>query len=771
MGVETEIRFGQKTNRGFSSAVNANKWTSLFKKFDFDMTQPTSDCIIGITDNNIRLFWSYPQLEFINAEHKKRISDDTHEHYRISVSQETPVSNINIDKCNIIHLKRRRRWSINQNLWRIDLSIINVYKTLDINKITSSVSHSNIYQFEIEWIHSESIQKNDIKTILSNKNIVEFITMGSQEKIVALLQRYNFTNVTNLSKIPKRPISLDRTNTHMIDNNYYVTAKIDGFHCFILIDEKGMLYIVTDNIQIVFEIQYDIEYADTIIEAELVGDKQVYIIDILYTKGKDVRMQTLKERLQILQSFNFTMPEYNIAIKTYYQSNSSNTVWELCKKILDDSYEYKIDGIIFRAPGNYNEPIFKYKSLDQYTLDFLAIKQHLVLELYCTIDIHTMKKQKIRNINKSEFSWLDETSIFKPYLVTKTPHLITEANESIDTLTIVECRYQKPVWIPIQIRKDKTLQFNEALKLGQFEGPNHKRVVDSTIKYLHNPITYTEITTGNFKNGYFVGVNRDNNINLAMNKFHNFVKSHLINQYVAKNSTILEIGGGRGGDIFKLITTKPEEILLTDIDQLALDEAQRRIDNALSNNKFKWQHPYLKKIRLQQVDATQYDKALLTTSKKKFNIVLCQFAIHYFFKNKDTFDNFYKLINRSLIKNGYLVVTLFDGLKVANLMKSESIKQWHLQNELVLSIEKKWNEINTFGTILDVFVHSIGKHPEYLVNILDFINLMNKHYLVIDQINFEELYDPWVESNPMNKLSENIKEFSFLYTAIVFKKK
>ena len=58
-------------------------------------------------------------------------------------------------------------------------------------------------------------------------------------------------------------------------------------------------------------------------------------------------------------------------------------------------------------------------------------------------------------------------------------------------------------------------------------------------------------------------------------------------------------------------------------------------------------------------------------------LVLCQFAMHYFFENKDTFHEFLRNIAECTKVNGYFVGTCYDGKTVFNKLadknKDESI--------------------------------------------------------------------------------------------------
>ena len=85
-------------------------------------------------------------------------------------------------------------------------------------------------------------------------------------------------------------------------------------------------------------------------------------------------------------------------------------------------------------------------------------------------------------------------------------------------------------------------------------------------------------------NYYKAGEN--SNRMVIVRKYHNFIKKYLYNKYV-NGGSIIEIAGGRGGDLFKLNHRKVEFLLLTDLSQDALDEAQRRYKTMKTKMKVK----------------------------------------------------------------------------------------------------------------------------------------------------------------------------------------
>ena len=89
-----------------------------------------------------------------------------------------------------------------------------------------------------------------------------------------------------------------------------------------------------------------------------------------------------------------------------------------------------------------------------------------------------------------------------------------------------------------------------------------------------------------------------------------------------------------------------------------------------------------------------------------------------------------------------------------------------------LSITKLYESIDTpFGNEIDVYVETIGKHHEYLVDIeylvnIEYLNdyLENSGYRMLENISFEEMF------NKSDRLSSGERDFVRLYHKVVYSK-
>ena len=177
-----------------------------------------------------------------------------------------------------------------------------------------------------------------------------------------------------------------------------------------------------------------------------------------------------------------------------------------------------------------------------------------------------------------------------------------------------------------------------------------------------------------------------------MNTFHNYIKDKLLN-YVSKSVEkmgILDVGSGSGGELLKIL--KLQNLLYYLGLDLYIDEALKRLKDFREGKK---------KIKYQVFD---FNKSFHTN--KKFNLISFFFSFHYFFGEK---KNLAENINRVLVDDGYVIMTLFDG----ELLKREMPIKIKVNGDVFFSVryvDKKLNKIAVLNKLI-----SDEEYEEYLV--------------------------------------------------------
>lgn len=291
-------------------------------------------------------------------------------------------------------------------------------------------------------------------------------------------------------------------------------------------------------------------------------------------------------------------------------------------------------------------------------------------------------------------------------------------------------------------------------------------------------------------------------------KFHNQIKSDLYTN-IRKLSTggkLLEIGSGRAGDIHKWRGNKYNEVVGIEYSSENIKHAEKRLSAMKKNRKLAktlgkitfihgdFNEPIYPDYQFALSEANKLKAEQELVAKYSFDVVSCQFALHYFFKSKDTVRQMIENVSDSLKKGGYFIGTVFDGKHVFDsLKKTEKIEGVNFEGEVEWSISKDYNEKKfliskpNYGMAIDVFIESIGTtNKEYLVNLKYFIKIMKKNgFSLVEMKSFSDVYDDYLKlaedeqeqdeygkysSLKLDEMLPYDKTFSFFYNYFIFKK-
>ena len=453
----------------------------------------------------------------------------------------------------------------------------------------------------------------------------------------------------------------------------------------------------------------------------------------------------------------------------------------------------------------------------------------------------------------------------------------TEDGEFFEGDMIVEFRYdlekQGPTddnawkWIPIRVRYDKTSELIASIKdklNGKKTKPNFGNsyaVANNNWTSIHNPIDIQMLTSGEKiptmitdSNIYYNKSNQETTTR-GLRDFHNlYVKRQLILTVSSKfkGATLIDYAVGKGGDLSKWIAAKLSFVFGIDVNS---DNINNQLDGACAR--------YLKEKKIYKNNTT-FPKALFAVGNSEFNIrdnsafgktpnsldeqisnnvfgvkdqkstlkaigeqfgiakdgfdlSSVQFALHYFFKNKNTAHQFMRNISECTKVGGYFIATCYDGKTIFEKLKKNSVKQTEIMEDdsvkpsiLILTKDKqrKMLEITKLypqtgfnddepcvGYAIDVWQESINKKfIEYLVNCKYVVKLMNSYGFDLlskkDAVEmglpdstglFSELYDKMIKDIASGKIKESNfrtssfmtdeeKEISFMNRYFVFKK-
>lgn len=650
---------------------------------------------------------------------------------RLSLSQENIVQ-IAPDGASFPQQQRtKRRWSFvdaNRPMIRFDLTKVETdYMT------GTEGSRRSSYEVEIEWVRGHRGQVGDL---IEACNFVLRVLQASPF-VISLPARHNAMNdyislTTKNHFIGAQPETLQRRHLGTLSGKEYsVTEKIDGERCLMLIASgTGDVFLFTRKMQVRATGLRLVEYAGTLLDIELVRDHEYHVFDLVCFKGNDLRGNPtygLRERLRICKEI---VSAFNCPARVFLK----DFVWSIAdiNKLPQTTYEK--DGYIL-TPVNEPYPtragwtsLLKWKPAELNSVDFL-----LVFDADGTPRVHV----GLRDNTTVPFSFCSRVVID-------------------DTLherqgCIVECVYDSKLkaWTVMRVREDK-------------QKPNYHKVAESVWEAIQDPVSLDDLIGTPTP---VVGVNVDEDCTTQtcekVRASHNRIKSDLITKAcasVAKGKLrVLDLGCGRGGDLFKWekASTEVSEYVGVDVNGAFLEEARRRTKD-------------LKRMKTQFIQADlSVDKLQLDG---QFDIVSCQFCFHYFYKSQATLQHFLSLLRRYLRDDGIFIMTTMDGYSVySHIMQQSKNGLFTLTPKFNTKVGLDVLRLQEYGIGLNIklqgeesLILQQYELEEYLVFPDLFTKTMSKHgFLLEDTSRFVGTTD----------LSEDERVFSEMNRSYVFRKK
>jgi hypothetical protein len=376
---------------------------------------------------------------------------------------------------------------------------------------------------------------------------------------------------------------------------------------------------------------------------------------------------------------------------------------------------------------------------------------------------------------------------------------VDSVGNRVEDNTIVECAFdiESRRWTILRTRYDKTYQYR-VLREPQYG--NDISTANSIWTSMHVPITETMIREfvtnppdATFEDDMYYrdDLRRATRLFNDVYNFHNRIKDDMYKNNVKKDDTLLELGVGRGGDMNKWKRVKPSKVVGVDVSLSNITSPTQGSAVRYIVDRKKHPHDYMPPCLFIEGDMTTYP--LLNQEDKympilrgdetaptkylsnfeglhSFDVVSCQFAMHYACESEEVFRAFAKNIQKygkdtffGTCSDGKSIYSLLAGKKT-HLFGTEKQKSGEYTKEY--DDKESWRE--DFGMGVKVFLESFDKPAiEYLVPFEKVTAIMEEHgWDLVETKLFSEIYAMQNEI----ALAEEQKDFSFLNRTFVFKR-
>ena len=407
----------------------------------------------------------------------------------------------------------------------------------------------------------------------------------------------------------------------------------------------------------------------------------------------------------------------------------------------------------------------------------------------------------------------------------------TENEDLVQDNTVVEFYYDKSRpegwrWIPLRVRYDKTSEYRTT---GRKFG-NDYSIANDNWHSIHHPVTEQMIFHGmdiptslEVDESVYYNTTLRNNLQ-SMRDFHNlYVKKTLIASVSKKGYNLIDYACGKAGDLPKWMYCNLSFVFGIDISKDNLENRKNGCCARYLNEKAR-HHKILgalfvngnsaeniksgeamldakSKLITKAVFGEIQDKGLdgmvhryFGVGRDGFDISSCQFATHYFFRNKSTLHNFLRNVSECTRIGGHFIGTCYDGRQIFNELRDRdmdgSVSIYDKSNVKIWSIVKKYDEEEflddetSLGYEILVYQESINKFiPEFLVN-FEYLKQIMIFYgfslITKEEANevglpdgsdmFRQLYSDMLDKREGKRMNENEKKISFLNRYFVFRK-
>jgi SAM-dependent methyltransferase len=507
--------------------------------------------------------------------------------------------------------------------------------------------------------------------------------------------------------------------------------------------------------------------------------------------------------------------------------------------------------------------VFKWKPPEDNTIDFLVKtevnesgsdiveeidgKYHKILNLYVGYNI--MKSQKITPYEyltgtvdlregyiNTKFEPPEEIyqNISKAYVeLDGNNNMRTKSNDIIYDGKVIEITFKNKKWEPLRIRRDKTMGNDFSTAINIWRSINNPVTIQIITGQEELKIDESEATNDDL---YYNRLeSRDKSASKSMLDFHNYwVKNmNMIAKFNKKATSVYDIACGKGSDRHKYWRAGFKTIVGVDKSEDNIvnpkDGAYSRLLSDIKSGHVKIGNDH--RIAYVPIDCSKViDANYINTIKdektrdvikvlwglhddpllkkyhnlvgNKFDVVGCQFAIHYFLDNSITLNAFITNVASAIKDGGYFIGTCLDGIEVDKNMREQNIKkgesiQGKINDRIIWDIKKSYDKFdldnpeNNYGLKIEVYMETINKRsPEYLVDFRLLENELAKQGIRALTENeckeldvasfsgtFKDLFKLMIDSNwnsyhidSAKKMKDEEKSYSFMNRWFIFRK-
>ena len=246
---------------------------------------------------------------------------------------------------------------------------------------------------------------------------------------------------------------------------------------------------------------------------------------------------------------------------------------------------------------------------------------------------------------------------------------------------------------------------------------------------------------------------------IEMRRYHNIEKGNLITKYASPSEdkkTVLDLGFGRGGDIFKYEKTDVEFVYGIEPNREFIEESKRRLEKSKMKQK-------IKIINTKAQETSEILDALKKNGKdQKVDIVSSFFSLTFFFESENELDRLVNTVASTIKVGGYFIGTTMDGDRTYDFLLGKNVVQERGCYKIVKHYNDDDQRVIGKKLLIDLDETIVSDQYEWLAFFDIFKNKLEKRGLELVETKF---------FNPLSNVDDRVKSMSRLFRSFVFQRK
>lgn len=322
---------------------------------------------------------------------------------------------------------------------------------------------------------------------------------------------------------------------------------------------------------------------------------------------------------------------------------------------------------------------------------------------------------------------------------------------------IVELGWKNNAFYPMRVRTDKQYANGPKVAIETFQDMRVMLTLPTIIQRITSPLDQVAVdevkpTETKCLENY--------------RKLHNTIKQQLITTF-ANDKVVLDLGIGKGGDLWKYMSAKVQRILGIEPNFNFYKELESRVkDNAKLSSFYKNKLVVLPEVGGQDWQAVEKFVVDHLKSRNTIDVIFMMFSLTYFFGTSSVLKNLAKTISLTLKSEGKFVATFMNGYLVRKELEKlggvieDREKCWKIKAEKVAPVPTFGDEV-----MVDLKATETAKDlTEWLV----YLNFLTDALAEEKQFSFLRRYQNFSSLTKGSDLTESETQLNNFYSYCTF---